>query len=357
MLGQQFRHVHGTPRTENSSRSTPAGITRADCASAGPSTVGVNDYLGQTAAPDGRFTAVDRRGSDSLVRVAYRRQHQVLGSQRLPVDECAGWRVHDRHHDVWTAPRSPPSNAGGNNYYGQVYAPDGQFDAIARRRRLLVCPGCGSGDHLLGRQRARAGERARRAIRRNRRRPVSRVRPAHRSRHRLLGEQFPRGVGPTGRAIHRGVQRLLQLVRVANRPHRRMLGHQRARNDGRAGRAVHHRRHRWSEVVRVASRPGPAICWGWNFDRPVEAPSGKFSAVTIGSLHTCGLRTDGTIACWGSNSYGQTNAPSGRFIAVDAGRQHSCALRTDGTVECWGEHYHRQTDAARRTVHLGCRRR
>ena len=52
---------------------------------------------------------------------------------------------------------------------------------------------------------------------------------------------------------------------------------------------------------------------------------------------SCGLRTNGTIACWGDNRNGQLNAPSGRFSAVSAGGVHSCGLRTDGTIACWGD--------------------
>ena len=30
-----------------------------------------------------------------------------------------------------------------------------------------------------------------------------------------------------------------------------------------------------------------------------QPPDSQFSAVTAGGLHSCGLRTDNTIACWG----------------------------------------------------------
>ena len=68
-------------------------------------------------------------------------------------------------------------------------------------------------------------------------------------------------------------------------------------------------------TIRVASYYGQA-----------DAPAGKFTAVSAGSNHSCGLRVDKTVTCWGSNydgwgetHYGQAEAPSGEFISVSAG--------------------------------------
>jgi hypothetical protein len=38
--------------------------------------------------------------------------------------------------------------------------------------------------------------------------------------------------------------------------------------------------------------------------------AGTFTQVSAGHYHTCGLKTDGTLACWGDNSYGQASPPT-----------------------------------------------
>ena len=85
---------------------------------------------------------------------------------------------------------------------------------------------------------------------------------------------------------------------------------------------------------------GTIMCWGNRQHEAAQQYSGvEFSAVTAAN-HTCGLRTDGTIICWGadfgSQSTGMADVPSGQYTAVTAGMFHSCGLRTDGTVACWG---------------------
>jgi Ca2+-binding RTX toxin-like protein len=42
------------------------------------------------------------------------------------------------------------------------------------------------------------------------------------------------------------------------------------------------------------------------------------TSISAGFGHTCGIRTDGTLACWGRNLEGQASPPAGTFTAVSA---------------------------------------
>ena len=57
------------------------------------------------------------------------------------------------------------------------------------------------------------------------------------------------------------------------------------------------------------------------------------------------MRTDGRVICWGAKRAGETEAPSGRYSQVSAGWDHSCGLRSDGGVVCWGRNTHGRTEA------------
>ena len=52
----------------------------------------------------------------------------------------------------------------------------------------------------------------------------------------------------------------------------------------------------------------------WVLTEPrTDPPSGeRFTAITAGSWHTCGLRQDGGVSCWGYNNHGQASPPPGR---------------------------------------------
>ena len=97
---------------------------------------------------------------------------------------------------------------------------------------------------------------------------------------------------------------------------------------------------------------GAARCWGSNVDGQSTPPSGVvFDAITAGGSHTCGLRGNGTVACWGDNTYDQaprnptpsatvTPTPTplpGRYTQISAGRLHTCGVRSNGTIHCWGD--------------------
>ena len=74
-----------------------------------------------------------------------------------------------------------------------------------------------------------------------------------------------------------------------------------------------------------------------------------WKSVSVGELHTCGIRADDSLACWGANSQGQlgdttttaratpvTVAPGTTWVAVAVGGQFTCALKSDQTAWCWG---------------------
>ena len=61
--------------------------------------------------------------------------------------------------------------------------------------------------------------------------------------------------------------------------------------------------------------------------------------MSAGRYHTCGVKTDGTVACWGRNDLGQATPPGGTFTQVSAGGYHTCGVKTDGTVACWGDNF------------------
>jgi len=82
---------------------------------------------------------------------------------------------------------------------------------------------------------------------------------------------------------------------------------------------------------------GTALCWGNNINGSLELPGGNpsFTRIAAGLNFTCGLRIDGAIVCWGRNGVSQATHPDGRFSDVAAGRDHVCALN-DGALICWG---------------------
>ena len=83
---------------------------------------------------------------------------------------------------------------------------------------------------------------------------------------------------------------------------------------------------------------GTVACWGYNGQGQATAPAGEtFTAISSGWRHTCGLRSNGTVACWGDNGHGQATAPAGEtFTAISSGGSHTCGLRSNGSVACWG---------------------
>lgn len=77
----------------------------------------------------------------------------------------------------------------------------------------------------------------------------------------------------------------------------------------------------------------------------------RFTVVTAGGDHACGLNLVGTAYCWGNDSHGQlgdrrrinstTPIPVAdttlSFIRIAAGERHTCAITADGRAYCWGD--------------------
>jgi hypothetical protein len=81
-----------------------------------------------------------------------------------------------------------------------------------------------------------------------------------------------------------------------------------------------------------------------------------FRMLSAGNAHTCGLTADGSAWCWGSNPDGRLGVSPGvescggvpcsttpvavsgdlRFTTISAGGSHTCGIATDGVVYCWG---------------------
>lgn len=108
---------------------------------------------------------------------------------------------------------------------------------------------------------------------------------------------------------------------------------------------------------------GAAVCWGSNewgqlgndttvlSALPIAVSGARaFVSITAGYAHTCGLAADGTAYCWGNDEAGElgTGTAGGksgtpaavagglRFSMLSAGYAHTCGVATDGTAYCWG---------------------
>ena len=109
---------------------------------------------------------------------------------------------------------------------------------------------------------------------------------------------------------------------------------------------------------------GDAYCWGISQlgavgdgtnantrPSPVAVTGGlKFTALAIGSQHSCGLATGGVAYCWGRNPNGEVgdgtttdrNAPTAVtgglvFASLTAGAGDTCGVTASGDAYCWGD--------------------
>jgi alpha-tubulin suppressor-like RCC1 family protein len=94
----------------------------------------------------------------------------------------------------------------------------------------------------------------------------------------------------------------------------------------------------------------------------VEAsPTDAFTALTLGSVHSCALTSDGGARCWGRNTYGQLGdgtvqdraRPTPvegnlRFTSLQASGAHTCGT-SGGAAYCWGYNVEGQLGNGTRT--------
>jgi hypothetical protein len=80
---------------------------------------------------------------------------------------------------------------------------------------------------------------------------------------------------------------------------------------------------------------GTVACWGGNTYNQSSPPAYQFKSISAGWYYTCGIRLDDTIACWGELQL--TTPPSGAFVKLSTGAHHACAQRADDTFTCWGD--------------------
>jgi len=83
---------------------------------------------------------------------------------------------------------------------------------------------------------------------------------------------------------------------------------------------------------------------------PVSHGNERFEAISLGSVHSCGLSTEREVFCWGANNSGQlglgdiselqVSVPSGiggaQYSVIAVGGAHTCALSTTREAYCWG---------------------
>jgi len=107
---------------------------------------------------------------------------------------------------------------------------------------------------------------------------------------------------------------------------------------------------------------GSAWCWGTNTHgdfgtgsvsgdstTPVRVNGGNWERLSAAQARTCGIKSDGTAWCWGSGWRGQLGvgddldhstptkvAGSGYWRTIDVDAQSTCGLHLDGTAWCWG---------------------
>ena len=126
---------------------------------------------------------------------------------------------------------------------------------------------------------------------------------------------------PPAGTFTRGRRRRLSHLRTEDGRDARLLGLQRLRPEHAPRRDLHSGRRRRLPHLRTERRTEPSPAGATTPTARARRPPGPSLEVTAGIYHTCGLKTDGTLACWGDNSDGQSTPPAGTFTQVAGGSQ------------------------------------
>ena len=103
----------------------------------------------------------------------------------------------------------------------------------------------------------------------------------------------------------------------------------------------------------IGRTDGPEHCYPYGdpcSTVPVAVSGGlRFSSLSVGGRHACGLTTAGAAYCWGFNSVGQLGDGSNNsssvpvpvtgglsLATVSAGGTRTCGVTTSGSAYCWG---------------------
>ena len=317
---------------------------------------------GQATPPAGSFSAVSA-GDFHSCGAQDRRHARLLGQQRarpgLAARRQLQRRQRRRRHSCGAAGPTARSPAGATTATGQATPPAGSFSAVSaggahscgvRTDGTLAC----WGSNVDGQASPPAGTFSRRSA------PAASTAAA----------SGPTARSPAGATTTTGRPRRPPAASAPSAParttaaalrtrrHARLLGPQRLRPGLAARRQLHRRQRRRLHSCGLRT-DGTLACWGRNGIGQATPPAGSFTAVSAGvepQLRPAGR--DGTLACWGDNGFGQASPPAGTFSAVSAGGfATAAALRTDGTLACWGRNVNGQATPPDRQLQRRQRRR
>jgi len=109
--------------------------------------------------------------------------------------------------------------------------------------------------------------------------------------------------------------------------------------------------YKWITIVLATTLAALAVLITQAARQPAQAKTDEQwiipETISAGDFHTCGLKSDGTLACWGRNDSGQAAPPAGTFTQVSAGSYHTCGLKSSGWLRftCWGANSQGQSRA------------